>query len=182
MIVSDEQKEVIRNVLKSISNEQYVSIGGRAGTGKSTIIKILRYKLKNFALGAYTGKAANVLRQKGNYDAKTIHNLIYYPAKTENDETIWLKTPPEEIPYDGFIIDEASMVSREIHEDLLSYNKPIIYIGDHGQLEPVGSSFNLMRSPDHRLETIHRNTGEIAHFAEHLRRGENPRKFKSEKK
>jgi exodeoxyribonuclease-5 len=182
MIVSEEQKEVIRNVLKNINNNQFLGIGGLAGTGKSTIIKILRHKLKNWALGAYTGKAANVLRQKGNHDARTIHNLIYYPAKTEEEETIWLRYPAEEIPYEGFIIDEASMVGKEIHEDLLSFNKPIIYIGDHGQLEPIGSKFNLMKDPDYKLETIHRNAGEIAHFAEHLRKGKNPNSFKSEKK
>jgi exodeoxyribonuclease-5 len=74
------------------------------------------------------------------------------------------------------------MVSKEIHEDLLSYNLPIIYIGDHGQLEPIGSKFNLMENPDYKLETIHRNAGEIAHFANHLRMGKNPQIFKSEKK
>ena len=181
MIITEEQKEVIRNVLKNISNKQFICIGGLAGTGKSTIIKLLKYKLDNFAVGAYTGKATNVLRKKNIKDARTIHNLIYYPVK-EEDETIWLKVSTQEFSYSGFIIDEASMVSKEIHEDLISFNKPIIYIGDHGQLEPIGTKFNLMSNPDYRLETIHRNAGEIAHFADHLRKGNCASKFPSGKK
>jgi exodeoxyribonuclease-5 len=177
--ITNEQKDVIRGVLKDLKNKQYVTLGGYAGTGKSTIINILKNKLSNFAIGAYTGKAANVLRLKGMNDARTIHNLIYYPVKDE-EETIWLKCPY--IEFDGFIIDEASMVSKEIHEDLMSYKKPIIYIGDHGQLEPIGSKFNLMQDPDYKLETIHRNAGEIAYFADHLRQGNCPKKFDSSKK
>lgn len=180
MEITEEQKNVIRGVLKDLNDKPYLRIGGFGGTGKSTIIKILRHKLKNFALGAYTGKAANVLRQKGMYDARTIHNLIYYPVKENDDETIWLRSP--DVEFDGFIIDEASMVSKEIHEDLLSYRKPIIYVGDHGQLEPIGNKFNLMVDPDYKLETIHRNAGEIAHFANHIRQGNNPNKFPSGKK
>lgn len=177
--VTKEQKDIIIKILKELKNKQYITLGGYAGTGKSTIIKILKHKLSGFAVGAYTGKAANVLRQKKIHDARTIHNLIYYPIKNE-EETIWLKSP--EIDFDGFIIDEASMVSKEIHEDLISYNKPIIYIGDHGQLEPIGSKFNLMANPDYKLETIHRNAGEIAYFSNHLREGKCPKKFESSKK
>lgn len=177
--ITKEQKDAIKGVLKDLKNKQYVTLSGYAGTGKSTLIKVLKHKLRNFALGAYTGKAANVLRQKGMIDARTIHNLIYYPIKDE-EETIWLRSP--DIEFDGFIIDEASMVSKEIHDDLISYGKPIIYVGDHGQLEPIGSKFNLMANPDYKLETIHRNAGEIAIFANHLRQGKHPLNFKSEKK
>lgn len=181
LYISEEQKKVIKNILLDIKNKQIVTLGGLAGVGKSSIIKILNNKLKNFAVIAYTGKATNVLRLKGIGFAKTIHNAIYKPI-TENEETYWVKIDKEDMGYDGFIVDEASMVSKEIHEDLLSYEKPIIYIGDHGQLEPIGSKFNLMENPNYRLETIHRNAGEIAHFANHLRAGKPASNFKTEKK
>jgi exodeoxyribonuclease-5 len=53
----------------------------------------------------------------------------------------------------------------------------MIIIGDHGQLEPINSQFNIMSDPDYTLEEIHRNAGDIAKFAEHLRFGKNARKF-----
>ena len=79
---------------------------------------------------------------------------------------------------DGFIVDEASMVSEEIYEDLKKFDRPIIFVGDHGQLEPVNSKFNLMKNPQITLEKIHRNSGDIAKFADHLRKGLPAKKFK----
>jgi exodeoxyribonuclease-5 len=66
------------------------------------------------------------------------------------------------------------MVSQEIHDDLLYFGKPVIFVGDHGQLEPIGDKFNAMQEPDYILQTIHRNAGEIAHFAEFIRKGYRP--------
>lgn len=47
-----------------------------------------------------------------------------------------------------------------------------VFVGDHGQLPPVGDDPGLMADPEHKLETIHRNAGEIAHFGAHLRAGQ----------
>ena len=70
----------------------YVTLGGYAGTGKTTIIDYLVEKIKKDSKGktsiafcAFTGKAASVLRSKlTNYDEDsdhcgTIHSLIYRP-------------------------------------------------------------------------------------------------------
>jgi exodeoxyribonuclease-5 len=82
----------------------------------------------------------------------------------------------------GIVIDEASMVNEEIYSDLKYFNIPLIFIGDHGQLPPVGGKdFNLMGNPDYRLEEIHRNAGDIAHFANHIRQGLNPHDFPKSK-
>jgi exodeoxyribonuclease-5 len=184
MKLTEEQKSLIRGVMAEIKTQQVVTVGGYAGTGKSTIIKVLleafRHKNLSFAVCAYTGKAANVLRKKGLESAQTIHSAIYKPTTDENENTVWVRASiyDQNIQsIDGFIVDEASMVSKEIHDDLLYFDRPIIYVGDHGQLEPIGSKFNLMSDPMFRLETVHRNAGEIAHFAEHLRKGKSPSKF-----
>jgi exodeoxyribonuclease-5 len=187
MQLTEEQKDVIKGILKSLDNEQIVTMGGLAGVGKSTICRTLLQALKNkglsFAVSAYTGKAANVLRKKG-LGANTIHSMIYRPETDSKSETTWHLIPKWEIEeqVDGFIIDEASMVSREIHQDLVSFGLPIIYVGDHGQLEPIGTKFNLMENPMYRLETVHRNAGEIAHFAEHLRKGNSASTFSASQK
>lgn len=168
--LTDEQQNAVDQLVKL--DKQVQTLGGFAGTGKSTVISHLIEVLQGFSVCAYTGKAANVLRRKGISDAATIHSLIYKPVSRPGREVEFQLRSPEEVSFMGFIVDEASMVSKEIHRDLMSFDCPIVYIGDHGQLEPVGADdFNLMREPDVTLETIHRNAGEIAEFAQHLRCG-----------
>ena len=185
--LTDEQKVVIKSIIKDLPNEQINSVGGYAGTGKTTTLKVLTDVLHrkglNFAACSFTGKATNVLRKKG-INADTIHGTIYTPYKNEDNETIWHLSHKSDIVgrgIDGFIVDEASMVSKEIHDDLKSFGLPIIYVGDHGQLEPIGTQFNLMKNPKYKLETVHRNAGEIAFFAEHLRKGNPARTFQGAK-
>ena len=185
--LTNEQKDVIKGIIKDLNNEQIICLGGHAGTGKSTITKVLTDVLQrkglSFSACAFTGKATNVLRKKG-IAADTIHGTIYKPYKNEENETIWHLAHKSDIlskGIDGFVVDEASMVSKEIHDDLASFGLPIIYVGDHGQLEPIGTQFNLMKNPRHKLETVHRNAGEIAFFAEHLRKGNPARTFKGAK-
>lgn len=181
MKLTDEQKHVIRELLKF--HKPISTLGGYAGTGKTTVIKHIAAALPTFSIAAYTGKAAQILRKKGLENASTIHSLIYVPELDEagnivldkNNNPIFVLNP--NLDCEGIIIDEASMVNREIYEDLRSFNKPIIFVGDHGQLEPIGSDINIMQKPDFTLEQIHRNAGEIAHFAEFIRKGYRPEAF-----
>lgn len=186
MSLTNEQKDVLKQIVGNLDNHQMQTLGGYAGTGKSTIIRVLldalHRKGRSFCACAFTGKATNVLRKKGMH-AQTIHSTIYQPYKDENGDTVWFLTDKYDLAnkgVDGFIVDEASMVSKEIHDDLISFGLPIIYVGDHGQLEPIGTKFNLMQKPMYRLETVHRNAGEIAHFAEHLRKGHPATTFKGQ--
>lgn len=66
---------------------------------------------------------------------------------------------PAPDPLNGFhlvVADEASMIPEQLWRDLTCYGVPVLAIGDHGQLPPVRSSFNLMANPALRLEVIHR--------------------------
>lgn len=183
IILTDEQQNVVAGILKKITQQQVTSLGGYAGTGKSTIIRHLIDELPEWAVCAYTGKAANVLRKKHIESASTIHSLIYVPELDAKGNIvldsdgcpIFVLNPNLDTP--GIIIDEASMVSQEIFNDLKSFGKPLLFIGDHGQLEPIGSDIHLMKKPDFVLEEIHRNAGEIAHFAEFIRKGYRPQAF-----
>jgi exodeoxyribonuclease-5 len=175
--LSDEQNEVVRELVGSRRPIQ--TLGGYAGTGKTTVIRTLHEDLSGYATVAFTGKAAHVLRKK-DIPASTIHSAIYYPrqGKGFNEKGKLVSraefTLREEVECSGFIVDEASMVSENLYDDLLSFGKPIIFVGDHGQLEPVGDKFDLMRKPDMTLQTVHRNAGEIAYFAEFVRNGGDP--------
>lgn len=167
--LTQEQRDAIEALVPCRSVVQ--TMGGFAGTGKTTVIKTLTNRLKYFAVCAFTGKAAQVLRRKG-VMASTIHSLIYKPIEEPDGGVHFELKDSLEVEFDGVIVDEASMVSEPLHNDLKSFGVPLIYVGDHGQLPPVGSgSFNLMSNPGITLERIHRNAGEIARFAEHLRYG-----------
>lgn len=172
MELTDRQKYVLYLINKGIKDEKKKeqTMGGYAGTGKTTLVRYLVKLFPTFGVAAYTGKAANVLRRKG-ISARTIHSTIYRPRYENGRLAEWDMVPLYELGHDGFFIDEASMVSEEIYHDLKSYNLPLVFIGDHGQLEPVGSDFNMMKNPNYTLEEIHRNAGDIAKFAERLRFG-----------
>lgn len=178
--LSKEQSDIVEALVKGTKKKQQQTLGGYAGTGKTTLVKELQRLLPGFAVCAFTGKAANVLRKKGLADAATIHSLIYIPEpKPKGGVEFTLR---QMVDYSGFIVDEASMVNSDLYSDLRSFGLPIIFIGDHGQLEPVGQNPNLMKSPDYRLEEVHRNAGEIAHFAEWIRLGKPAEEFPTEGK
>ena len=171
--LSEKQKDILKRILdwSNQKETQYITLGGYAGTGKTTLMGYLSNTLREknkklkIAFCSYTGKAARVLQRKlrdtksiQKYDyTGTIHRLIYRPLMDDDGEIIsWTRLDPEEFLYDMIIIDEASMVTQDIWNDLLSYNKPILAVGDHGQLPPVEGKFNLMEKPQLRLEEIYR--------------------------
>lgn len=178
MQLTTKQTNVLYKIVQGVKNDEMEqTLGGYAGTGKTTLIKYIKNFFPQFAVAAYTGKAANVLRKKG-LSASTIHSRIYIPEIVHGVLVGFELAPRDDLGCKGFIIDEASMVSEEIYEDLASYDLPMIYVGDHGQLEPIGNGFNLMQDPMYRLEEIHRNANDIAKFAETLRKGRNSFQFR----
>lgn len=170
--LSKDQKHVLTELMdwqKEGYSSQYITVGGYAGTGKTTLIAELKHrfnenkKKRSIGFAAYTGKAARVLRVKLNKlgvidkgdTVGTIHSLMYSPIEDKNGEIVgWQKK--DTIAKDLIVIDESSMIDGQIWSDLLSYNIPIIAVGDHGQLAPIKGSFNLMQQPDLKLEEIHR--------------------------
>lgn len=136
-------------------------LGGYAGTGKTTLLgdvisTDLGYKPKDILYCAYTGKAAQVMRSKS-MDARTIHSSIYdYEVDDSYEMQQILKTDLGNIKL--IVVDEASMADIDIREDLESFGIPIIYVGDKGQLDPVGGArgTNIMSYPDINLDEIMR--------------------------
>ncbi len=146
-------------------------LGGYAGTGKTTVIaqtlKLFNREKRRVAFCCFTGKAASVLEKKLAAEGAlwpkdycgTIHGLIYSPVVEEGlggQEAIlrWERKPRLEC--DLIVIDEASMVSEEIWQDVRAYGVPILAVGDHGQLPPIHGSESLLAKPDILLEKIHR--------------------------
>jgi exodeoxyribonuclease-5 len=137
---------------------QYLTFGGYAGTGKTTLVSHLTGEWEGTATAAFCGKAANVLRSKG-VDATTIHGLIYVPLRTHGNHVRYVLR--SSLPgVRTIIVDEASMVDHVLLQHLLSFRLPVLFVGDHGQLEPIGTNPRLMEAPHVRLETIHRQDRE----------------------
>ena len=61
------------------------------------------------------------------------------------------------------VLDEVSMVGDEMARDLLAFGKPILVLGDPGQLPPIkGEGAFTQATPDVMLTEIHRQAGESA--------------------
>lgn len=173
MKLSLDQQKTLDAILHWFKHDktknQFITMGGYAGTGKTTLIGKIRHELvkidKKLKVGfaSYTGKAARVLKIKLTEQnvifqqdtVSTIHGLIYSPIINEREEIIGWKQK-EKIDRNLIIIDEASMVDETIWSHLLSYNVPLIVVGDHGQLPPIKGNFNLMQNPRLVLQEIHR--------------------------
>src|ERR1700730_11868659 len=132
---------------------------GYAGTGKTTLAKHIAEGIDGKVLfAAFTGKAACVMRSKGCYGASTIHRLIYKPQeKNEENPTfeLWRKAPASHAKL--IIIDECSMVDAELARDLMSFEVPLLVLGDPAQLPPIqGGGFFTDAKPDAMLTEVHR--------------------------
>lgn len=163
---------------------QVFRLFGFAGTGKTTLARHLAEHVDgDVVFGAFTGKAAHVLRQKGCDGAQTIHSLIYRPATSE-DEVPGEEGPQFTIRRDApageaalIIIDECSMVDEELGRDLLSFGAPVLVLGDPAQLPPVkGGGFFTDAEPDVMLTEVHRQAADnpIIHLSMQIREGEIP--------
>jgi exodeoxyribonuclease-5 len=61
------------------------------------------------------------------------------------------------------VLDEVSMVGEEMARDLMSFGRPILVLGDPGQLPPIkGEGAFTKTAPDIMLTEIHRQAAESA--------------------
>lgn len=169
--LSGDQAKALETLLKWVKKPSTPSItlGGYAGTGKTTIAAALRAVLARnqqdlrVAFCAFTGKASQVLRNTleerealhEDDTCGTIHSLLYSPMMDKEGAIIgWQRS--KDVEADLIVVDEASMLNQRLWLDVLGAGKPVIAIGDHGQLPPIEGSFNLLEKPDLTLERIHR--------------------------
>lgn len=179
MELTEEQGNILSEVLIWYKSKysNWVKIIGYAGTGKTTLMTQIADRIRwNKTLGrkgagsiafcAFTGKASFVLQNKlrenqtlsGADYVGTIHGLLYVPVfKIKGGKKIIIGWKlRDELPYDLIILDEGSMVTRELWNDLKLFGIPIIITGDNGQLGPIGDDFSLLDSADFKLTEIHR--------------------------
>ncbi|WP_349369163.1 AAA family ATPase [Salinarimonas sp.] len=156
---------------------QVFRLFGFAGTGKTTLARhVAEHVDGDVAFGAFTGKAASVMRSKGCADASTIHAMIY--RSREGDEEagplFTLNKSGPAAKADLIVIDECSMVDEELGRDLLSFGKKVLVLGDPAQLPPVkGGGFFTEAEPEMMLTEVHRQAADnpIVHLSMLIRDG-----------
>ena len=171
------QQKCINSILDWYkSDKQFYVLAGYAGSGKSTIAKEIRRLVSPCYFAAYTGKAAHVLREKGISDASTIHGFLYKcTGKDENGDPIFTVQDSGLFGKELLVIDEYSMIGREMLEDILSKCPKVLFIGDPMQLPPIKENEQILE-PDFFLDEIHRQSLEssIIKWAHEIRNGNMP--------
>lgn len=175
--LNPSQMELVKRIKSYIRNQDkpFYYYSGRAGTGKTTVIRKVLDDLDlqqgEYICCAYIGKAVMVLLRKG-YTACTLHSLMYETIIDTTIDTVINENGDEvkkkkstfrfklkkELPENLklIIVDESKMVPDKMIMELLSFGKPIIFMGDINQLPPVMGSSTILSKPDYELNDIMR--------------------------
>ena len=182
---SSEQDAALAAISRWIKGggQQIFRLFGYAGTGKTTLATHFAEGVDgDVVFGAFTGKAALVMRRRGCRGARTIHSMIYRPdvdgeGSGEDGEgpsfLINRASPVRDAAL--VIIDECSMVDENLGADLMSFGRPVLVLGDPAQLPPVkGGGYFTEAEPDAMLTQIHRQAADnpIIRLAAQVRTGE----------
>jgi Ti-type conjugative transfer relaxase TraA len=153
--LSDEQKSAIANMA---GEERITAVVGRAGAGKTTMMKAAReaWEAAGYRVvgGALAGKAAEGLEKEAFILSRTLSSweLRWSKGRNQLDE----KTV--------FVLDEAGMVSSRqmatFVEAVTRSGAKLVLVGDPDQLQPIeaGAAFRAIveRIGYAELETIYR--------------------------
>lgn len=156
-------------VKRYLENERYTVIAGYAGSGKSTLVKFIVDALANTGIdpdedvvyACYCGKAVQVLIDKGNTNAMTLHKLLYDAVPMPDGDFYFKPKLPGSLDYKIIIVDEVSMISQSFIDLLLCHPAYIIFMGDPGQLPAIkGQGNDLLSNPHVFLDEIQRQAAE----------------------
>ena len=161
MILTKRQEEGLKiAVARHRAGEKYTVIAGYAGTGKSTLVRYiidaLNVEEDRVCHCAFTGKAAEVLKKKGNKNVATLHRLLY--EHIPRPAGGFFRKPKPFIDYDVIVVDEVSMAPKSLMELLFKHQVYVICLGDPFQLPPIDKDEDnhLLDNPHIFLDEIMR--------------------------
>ena len=179
MELTKKQEEGLKiAVARHKSREKYTVISGYAGTGKSTLVRFIIDALDvdedKVAYATYTGKAAEVLRKKGNPNAMTLHRLLYDSIPRQGGG--FIRIPKKQLDYSIVVVDEVSMVPKTMVDMLLAHKIYILFLGDPFQLPQIDKkeTHTLLDKPHIFLDQVMRQAAEseIIQLTMKIRNGE----------
>lgn len=171
-----------------------MGIGTRAKTVHSTIylpnrhkVEVLERQLKDrkdareaMTLGRLSGLYPNMPLEQA--QRQVVKDIITITNELEDAYDNGNTTPTFSLNVESdvrnkrlVIIDEASMVDERMAADIMSFNIPVLAIGDKGQLPPIQGSWGFLSDhSDFMLSEIHRQAADnpIIWLATKARQGE----------
>lgn len=168
MELTRKQEEGLRIAIDRYNhNEPYTVIAGYAGTGKSTLINFIIAALEvnpedEVAYITFTGKASEVLREKGCPNAMTAHKLLYYSKQMPNGKFFYRPRPSLEKDYKVIVVDEVSMLPKDMWDLLLTHGIYVIACGDPFQIPPIDKNQDngILNNPHIFLDEVMRQAKE----------------------
>lgn len=129
-------KEMTEMVCIYVDNSEHLYLtNDYIVTHNTTLVKVIIDSLKltadQVAYVAYTGKAAQVLRSRGCMNAKTAHKLLYKSVLNEKTGKFYhIPLRYLDNPYRIIVVDEISMLPKEMWNLLLSHHIHVLALGD----------------------------------------------------
>ncbi len=173
---TDEQKNIIRSSIK----DNVIIISGKAGSGKSSVLKGVMNVLRDYTYEtcAFSGKAAQRIIESTGLKSKTIHRLLEYKPHTG-----FTYNEKNQMIDDTDVLDEGSMVPSSLFYNLISAipkGSKFIICGDIEQLSAIGAGAPLLDMinsgviPVYELTQVHRQAlmSGILMAANYIREGQ----------
>lgn len=165
MILTRKQEEGLKLIVERYrAGARYTTISGYAGTGKSTLVKFaieaLDVEESKVAYATFTGKAAEVLRKKGNKGATTLHKLLYDNIPRPGGG--YYHRPKQYLEQTIIVVDEVSIVPKTMINLLLGHRVYVIFLGDPFQLPSLNKedAHDLLDHPHIFLDEVMRQAAE----------------------
>ena len=162
--------------------KRIVAVTGKAGTGKTLIMKEVSDRLSeagySVQTSAPTGKAAKRIREVTGLDAMTNHRMLGYgmPVDLEVEDekkggtkVVQVSTGPKydrskPLMYDTILCDEYAMVNQDIHRGIINALKSgarLCMFGDVNQLRPIEEDKRLDNQPSAFMAALEKFGGII---------------------
>jgi exodeoxyribonuclease-5 len=179
--LSEDQEKAWAKILVWLSNkDQFFLLSGPAGSGKSTLMKMLTSQRKDIYFTAPTNKATKVLSRLIGKEAKTTYSQLGLRMSEEDDKLVMDYNSRPYMPEGSIlVVDECSMISKKLFEFINEFSKEngvkVLFTGDSLQLPPVGEkrskTWTCVKSNDNyaKMTKVMRHDNQILTLAVRVR-------------